>query len=576
MYIEVVPNRNSPPCILLRESFRDGGKVKHRTLANLTDWPKHILAGLRLLLKGHPPCATLSSESFRITRSLPHGHVEAVLRVVRSLGLDRLLGSKLSPERNLALAMIVARLLDPGSKLATARSLDCHTLSSTLAEECHLEGSIHENELYAAMDWLVSRQARIENALAARHLEEGCLVLYDLTSSYLEGQCCALGRLGFNRDGKRGKLQIEYGLLCNREGCPVAVEVFEGNTADPMTLGNQIKKVRERFGLRRVVIVGDRGMITQARIDEELRGIEGLAWIGALRSSQIAGLLEEGAIAPSLFDEKNLAEISSPDFPDERLIACRNPFLAQYRRTKREALLRATEVELQKIVLATQREKRRLRGKAKIALRVGRLIEGFKVAKHFVLQIEEDAFSWQRNETKIAEEAALDGIYVVRTSVDQSAMSASEAVECYKDLGAVEQAFRCLKTIDLKVRPIYHRLEGRVRAHVFLCMLAYYLEWHMRKALAPMLFGDETSREPREDVVSPKKPSQSAARKARTKKTLDGAPVHSFQTLLADLSTIVRNSITPNLEGAPAWQQETEPSALQQRALDLLKNLPTP
>ena len=422
----------------------------------------------------------------------------------------------------------------------------------------------------------MSRQARIENALAARHLEEGCLVLYDLTSSYLEGKCCELARLGFNRDGKRGKLQIEYGLLCNREGCPVAVEVFEGNTADPMTLGSQIQKVRARFGLKRVVIVGDRGMITQARIDEELRGIEGLAWIGALRSSQIAGLLEEGAIAPSLFDEKNLAEISSPDFPAERLIACRNPLLAQHRRTKREALLRATEVELEKIVLATKRKKRRLRGKAKIALRVGRLIEGFKMAKHFVLQIEEDAFGWQRNETKIAEEAALDGMYVVRTSVDQSALSASEAVERYKDLGAVEQAFRCIKTVDLKVRPIHHRLEGRVRVHVFLCMLAYYLEWHMRKALAPMLFGDDAPREPREDVVSPKKPSPSAARKARTKKTLDGAPVHSFQTLLADLSTIVRNSITPNLEGAPDWQQETEPSALQRRAFDLLKNIPAP
>ena len=575
MYIETVANRNSPPCILLRESFRQEGKVKHRTLANLTDWPKPIVAGLRLLLKGHQPSSTVSSESFRITRSLPHGHVQAVLGVVRALGLDRLLGSKLSPERNLALAMIVARILDPGSKLATARSLDCRTLSSTLAQECHLEGSIHENELYAAMDWLVSRQARIENALAARHLEEGCLVLYDLTSSYLEGKCCELARLGFNRDGKKGKLQIEYGLLCNREGCPVAVEVFEGDTADPMTLGSQIKKVRERFGLKQVVIVGDRGMITQARIDQELRGIEGLGWIGALRSSQIAGLLQEGTIAPSLFDDKNLAEISSPDFPDERLIACRNPFLAQYRRAKREALLSATEVELQKIAFATKREKRALRGKTRIALRVGRLIEKFKMAKHFILEIEEDSFGWKRDETKIAEEAALDGMYVVRTSVDQSKLSASCAVERYKDLGAVEQAFRCFKTVDLKVRPVHHRLEGRVRAHVFLCMLAYYLEWHMRKALAPMLFGDETSREPREDVVSPKKPSQSAARKARTKKTLDGAPVHSFQTLLADLSTIVRNSITPNLEGAPAWQQETEPSALQQRALDLLKNLPT-
>jgi hypothetical protein len=401
MYIETVPNRNSPACILLRESFRQEGKVKHRTLANLTDWPKRIVAGLGLLLKGHQPSAAVSSESFRITRSLPHGHVEAVLRVVRTLGLDRLLGSKLSRERNLGLAMIVARILDPGSKLATARSLHCQTLSSTLAQECHLEGSIHENELYAAMDWLVSRQARIEKALATRHLEEGCLVLYDLTSSYLEGKCCELGRLGFNRDGKVGKLQIEYGLLCNKEGCPVAVEVFEGNTADPMTLGSQIQKVRERFGLRHVVIVGDRGMITQARIDQELRGIEGLGWIGALRSSQIARLLEEGAIAPSLFDEKNLAEISSPDFPAERLIACRNPLLAQYRRTKREALLRATEVELEKIALATNRQKRPLRGKAKIALRAGRLIERFKVAKHFILEIEQDAFGWNAMRQKL-------------------------------------------------------------------------------------------------------------------------------------------------------------------------------
>jgi Transposase DDE domain len=576
MYIETVPNRNSPPCILLRESFRDQGKVKHRTLANLTEWPQHIIAGLRLLLKGHQPSATVSSESFRITRSLPHGHVEAVLRVVRTLGLDRLLGSKLSQERNLALAMIVARILDPGSKLATARSLDCQTLSSTLAQECHLEGSIHENELYAAMDWLVSRQGRIEKALAARHLEQGCLVLYDLTSSYLEGKCCELARLGFNRDGKVGKLQIEYGLLCNKEGCPVAVEVFEGNTADPMTLGSQIQKVRERFGLKRVVIVGDRGMITQARIDQELRGVDGLQWIGALRSSQIAGLLQEGAIAPSLFDEKNLAEINSPDYPGERLIACRNPFLARHRRTKREALLRATEVELQKIALAVKRERGPLRGKAKIALRVGRLIERFKMAKHFILQIEEGAFSWKRNEAKIAQEAALDGMYVVRTSVEENALSASEAVERYKDLGAVEQAFRCLKTVDLKVRPIYHYLEGRVRAHVFLCMLAYYVEWHMRKALAPMLFGDETPREPREDVVSPKKPSVSAARKARTKKTLEGAPVHSFATLLTDLSTIVRNTITPNLEGAPGWQQQTEASDIQRRAFYLLETIQTP
>ncbi len=573
MYIETVPNRNSPPCILLRESFRQDGKVKHRTLTNLSQWPLHLVDGLRLLLKGQQPAAAIGSESFQITRSLPHGHVDAVLTCVRKIGLDRLLGSKSSRERNLALAMIVARILDPSSKLATARSLDCQTLSSTLAQECHLEGRLHENELYAAMDWLLARQPRLEKALAHRHLTEGSLVLYDLTSSYLEGTTCPLARLGHNRDGKKGKLQIEYGLLCNQEGCPVAVEVFEGNTADPMTLGAQVHKLRHRFGLKRLVLVGDRGMITQARIDEELRVVEGLAWITALRSCQIAQLVAEGALAESLFDQRHLAEITSPDYPGERLVACRNPLLAERRRLKRESLLGATEAELEKIAAAVQRASRPLRGQAKIALRVGRIIDRYKMAKHFLLEVEETELRWQRDTQKIAEEALLDGIYVVRTSVSPTAMSECEVVERYKDLGSVEQAFRCLKTVDLKVRPIHHRLEDRVRAHVFLCLLAYYVEWHLRRALAPLLFEDDAPRAPRQDPVSQKKPSESAARKAKTKKTAEGGPVHSFQTLLADLATIVRNTIVPKLEAAPAWTQETEPTPVQRAALALIAQI---
>jgi transposase len=573
MFIETVRNRNSPPCVLLRESFRQDGKVKHRTLANLSKWPGHLVDGLRLLLKGHQPSASPSSESFTITRSLPHGHVDAVLSGVRKIGLDRLLGSKVSRERNLALAMIVERILDPASKLATARCLDDLTLSSTLAEECHLEGRIHENELYAAMDWLLERQPRIEKALARRHLAEGSLVLYDLTSSYMEGTTCPLARLGHNRDGKKGKLQIEYGLLCSPAGCPVAIEVFEGNTADPMTLGAQVQKLRQRFGFKRLVLVGDRGMITQARIDEELRGVEGLAWITALRSHQIARLVEEGALAQSLFDERNLAEISSPDYPGERLVACRNPLLAERRRHKRESLLAATEADLEKIAAAVKRPLRPLRGKAKIALRVGRIIDHYKMAKHFSLEIEDAALRWRRETEKIAAEAVLDGIYVVRTSVPEEAMGESEIVERYKDLGHVEQAFRCLKTVDLKVRPIHHRLEDRVRAHVFLCMLAYYVEWHLRQALAPILFDDDAPPQPRQDPVSQKQPSASAARKAQTKKTAEGGPVHSFQTLLRDLATIVRNTIAPKLPDAPTWTQVTEPTPVQRAARALIAGI---
>ena len=580
MFIERIPNRNSPPCILLRETFRREGKVKHRTIANLSKWPPHIVEGLRRLCKAGPSAGSLgdptaAAPAFRITRSRPHGHVEAVLSTMRKLGIPNLLGSKPSLERNACMAMIAARILFPGSKLAISRSLGPETLTSTLAQECALPDDVDENHLYAAMDWLLPRQARIEKALAARHLQEGSLVLYDLTSSYFEGKTCPLAHLGHSRDGKKGKLQIVYGLLCNRHGTPVAVEVFDGNTADPMTLGAQIKKLRGRFGIQRLILVGDRGMITQARIDQELRDVEGLDWISALRSSQIAELSGAGLIQPSLFDEKNLAEIQSPDFPGERLVVCRNPLLARSRAHKREELLAATEADLEKIRSAVLRAKAPVRGAARIGLRVGRVIGKHKMAKHFDLQISDTTFSYSRRSENIAREAAIDGLYVVRAKVTDGDFTPSQLVERYKDLSLVENAFRSIKTVDLKVRPIHHRDEDRVRCHVFLCILAYYVEWHMRAALKTVLFDEddhEAARAERLDVVAPKKPSPSAKRKACTKRCPDGLPVHSFQTLLEDLATITRNTIVPNLVGAPGWQQDTEPTPLQAKIIKLLKN----
>ena len=578
MFIESVRNRSSPPCILLRETYRLDGKVRHRTIANLSKWPANLVQGLRRLLQSERHSGSFSdSPSFRITRSLPHGHVAAVLSTMRKLGIPNLLGSKSCPQRDLCLAMIAARILSPGSKLATSRGFDPETYSSTLAQECDLDAGVNENHLYAAMDWLLPRQPRIEKALASRHLHEGSLVLYDLTSSYFEGKCCPLAHRGYSRDGKIGTLQIVYGLLCNPQGTPVGVEVFDGNTADPMTLGSQINKLRQRFGFQRLVLVGDRGMITQARIDEELRGVEGLDWISALRSSQIADLAANGLIEPSLFDEKNLAEISSPDFPDERLMVCRNPLLARSRAHKREELLAATEVNLEKIRAAVHRTKRPLRGEARIGLKIGRVIDRYKMAKHFDLNISNTTFSYSRRATHIAQEAAIDGIYVVRAKITSDDFTASQLVERYKDLSLVENAFRSLKSVDLKVRPIHHRGEDRVRCHIFLCMLAYYVEWHMRSALKSVLFDEddhEAARAARADVVAAKKPSPSAKRKAESKCTPDGMPVHSFQTLLKDLATITRNSIVPKLPGAPAWQQETEPTALQAKIIQLLHDAP--
>jgi len=572
MHIERVPNRKSPPTILIRESYREDGKVKKRTIANITHLPPEVIDGIRVLLRGGLAVRALEAlEDFDVLRSRPHGHVAAVLGALRRIGLPNIISSRPSRERDLTVAMIVARIIEPSSKLATARQLNQHTLSSTLGELLSLQAA-DEDELYDAMDWLLKRQLRIESKLANRHLSEGCLVLYDVTSTYFEGRKCPLAKLGHSKDGKRDKPQIVFGLLCSADGCPVAVEVFEGNTSDAATLAAQVKKVRERFGIQRVVWVGDRGMITQARIRDDLRDTEGLDWITALRAPQVRALVESGSLQLSLFDEQDLAEIRDENYPGERLIACKNPSLAQERARKREDLLRATEAELDKVVEATRREKRALKGEAKIALRVGKVMNRFKMGKHFRLTISDDSFAYQRKAEAIAAEAALDGIYIVRTSVPAKALDAQQTVEAYKSLSQVEQAFRSYKTVDLKVRPIHHRLADRVRAHVFLCMLAYYVEWHMREALAPMLFDDEDPRAGnalRASVVASAQRSPAAQRKARTKRTADNMPIHSFKTLLQDLATITSNRIQFRAE-APTFDKLTLPTPIQQQALDLL------
>ena len=570
MYIESVPNRNSPPAVLLRESYRHGGKVRKRTLANLSKWPPELVAGLRALLKGGVALADPAA-AVDILRSLPHGHVAAVLGTLRKLRLDRTLAGVRSPHRDRAVALIAARILHPGSKLATARGLAADTARDSLAAALGVEDA-DENDLYAAMDWLLERQDAIEARLARRHLADGALVLYDLTSSYLEGRCCPLARRGYSRDGKRGKLQIVFGLLCSSDGCPVAVEVFDGNTADPATLAAQLDKLRRRFGLDRVVLVGDRGMLTDARIRDELRPA-GLDWISALRAPAIRRLAGAGAVQPSLFDETDLIEIRSDDFPGERLVVCRNPLLAELRARKREELLRATEELLDAVAAATQRDRRPLRGADRIALRVGKVVGKYKMAKHFELDVGDRSFAHARKADAIAAEAALDGIYIVRTSLPTDRLDAAATVAAYKGLSVVERAFRSLKTVDLKVRPIHHRAASRVRAHVFLCMLAYHVEWHMRQRLKPLLFDDhepDAARAARTSVVAPAAVSRAARDKARDKRTAAGLPVHSFQTLLADLATIASNRVLPRLPGAEPFDVVTRPTALQREAFKLL------
>jgi hypothetical protein len=572
MYIERVPNRNSPPAILLRESFREGNTVRKRTLANLSKWPPELVEGFQTLLRGGTAIEQLH-DAFDIVRSRPHGHVAAVLGTLRHLGLERILDSNPSLQRHLVVAMIVARLLDPPSKLATARGLNAETLAHTLGEELGLQAATAD-DLYNAMDWLLERQGHLEQQLAARHLVDGSLVLCDVTSTYFEGRACPLAHLGYSRDDKRGTLQIVFGLLCNREGCPVAVEVFDGHTADPMTVAPQIDKLRQRFGVSRVVLVGARGLLTEARIRDELPPGAGLDWITALRSSAIQQLVSTGTVQLALVDQRDLAQITSPDYPGERLGVCKNPRLAAERARKREDLLQATERELDKIVTATQRPKRRLQGQDQMGLRVGRVLQRFKVAQHFVVTMTDDGLTYRRDVDRIAQEAALDGVYVMRTSVAETDLAPEETVRAYKALSGVERAFRSYKTMDLRVRPIYHYLADRVRAHVLLCMLAYYVEWHMRPALAPLLFDDDdkaAAEAQRASVVAPAQPSATARRKASRQRTDAGEPVHSLQTLLADLATIVKNRIEPKIAGAQPFDQVTRPTPLQQKVLDLLR-----
>jgi hypothetical protein len=572
MYVATVPNRKSPPAILLRESYRDGSKVKTRTLANVSHWPAAQIEALRAVLRGATSVAVLE-EAFEVSRSLAHGHVAAVVGTMRKLGLGRLISARNSREQQLCLAMIAARVLHPGSKLALARQIDPQLRSSSLGESLGLEEAVDEDELYEAMDWLLERQSRIEKALARRHLSEASLVLYDLTSTYFEGRRCPLARIGYSRDGKKNRPQVVFGLLTDAEGCPVAVEVFEGNTGDPTTVASQVEKLRGRFGLERVVLVGDRGMITSARIEQALKPQTGLGWITSLRSPAIRKLVEGGFVQMSLFDQKDLAEITSPDFPGERLIVCRNPLLAEERKRKREELLAATEKGLEKVAQATRRSKNPLQGEGRIGLRVGKVLGRFKMTKHFRLTIEEHRFGYERDLDRIEQEAALDGLYVIRTSVPKAELSAEEAVRSYKSLSRIERAFRCLKTMDLKVRPIHHRLARRVRAHVLICMLAYYVEWHMRRAFAPLLFDDHdklSAERSRGSVVAPAQRSPKALRKARLKKTDDGSPVHSFHTLLEDLASVAKNYIKPEGLELDPFVKITNPTPLQQKAFDLL------
>jgi transposase len=573
MHVDRIPNRTSPPAYLLRETYREGSKVRKRTLANITHWPPAKIEALRRLLRdellGGDQAAGLS-----LLRSLPHGHVAAALGMLRKVGLDRVLsqgGRQPAREVALCIAMMVARIIDPVSKLATARVLDGATANCSLGAVLGL-GAVDEQELYGALDWLLGQQERIEKALARRHLTNGTLVLYDVTSTYFEGRSCPLARFGHNRDGKSGKLQIVFGLLCTTEGCPVAVEVFEGNVGDPSTLASQIAKLKERFGLERVVLVGDRGMITQARLEKTLEPA-GLDWITALRAPAIRSLVEAGALQLSLFDERDLAEITAPDYPGERLVACRNPMLADERARKRGELLDATEKKLTHIQTRVRRAKRPLRGKDKIALAVGAVINRYKMAKHFAVTIADSDVTFERKTAQIAAEAALDGIYVLRTSLKPETLDAPSTVKTYKQLAQVERAFRSLKTVDIEVRPIHHRRPHRVRAHVFLCTLAYYLEWHMRQALKPILFDDHdkaAAEAARSSIVAKAKRSKAADRKALTKRTDDGLPVHSFRSLLGDLATVTQNTMAMVGQPDATFVLYPQLTPVQARAFQLL------
>jgi transposase len=575
MHIESVPNRKSHPTILLRESYRADGKVRKRTIANLTDWPEQLVEGLRMLLRGGVALAS-ADEALTISRSLPHGHVAAVLGTAERIGLAKVLTERRGgPEgrrhRDLILALIVNRVIAPASKLATVRALNPETAASSLGTRLGL-GEVKEREIYEALDWLLDQQERIEKGLAKRHLVGGTLTLYDVSSSYLEGRCCELAQRGYSRDHRPDRPQIVYGLLCSRDGCPVAIEVFEGNTADPMTLVNQVTKLKARFGLNRVVLVGDRGMITSARIREDLKPA-GLDWITALRAPKIQELADGGPLQLSLFDDRDMAEITTPEYPGERLIVCRNPLLAAERRRKREALLVATERDLSRVKLAVERKRAPLRGKAEIGLDVGAVLDKHKMGKHYDLTITDSSFAYRRKEDAIAGEARLDGIYVIRTNLPVPALSTEQVVGAYKSLAQVERAFRCLKTVDLEIRPVFHWTAPRVRAHVLLCMLAYYVEFHMRSRLAPLLFDDHdraAAAAIRKSIVAPAQRSPAATRKATSRRTDDGLPVHSFRSLLNDLATLCLNKVSLPRNHKYRFDMPTTPTPLQARAFELL------
>ena len=570
MYVVRVPNRGSPPAILLRESYREAGKVKNRTLANLSAWPDAKVDALTRVLKGQPPPAADLDGAFEITRSLPHGHVAAVLGAARQLGLDELIDPVPSRQRDRVTAMAAAQVIAPDSKLAIARGLREETAASSLGEILGL-GSCDEDDLYAAMDYLAARQEQIQDALAARHLAGGTLVLYDVSSAASGGRTCPLGAIGHPKDGVRGRLQIVYGLLASKDGIPVAIEVFNGNTGDPATVASQVEKLKDRFGLTKVALVGDRGMLTAARLREDVAPA-GLDWITALRAPQVKKLVRDGDLQLTLFDVQDLAEITSPDFPGERLVACMNPFGEAERARKRESLLTATEADLAKIAAACARARRPPRGNDKIAVRADRVLSRRKVAKHFTVEITDDSIRYARDQDSIAAEAKLDGIYVVRTSVGPGDLDSGEVVSSYKALAQVERAFRAFNT-DLDIRPIRHRTEDRVRAHVFLRMLSYYLSWHMQARLAPILFTDDdkpAAQAARTSPVAPAARSPRAQAKAATKQTPAAQPVHSFATLPSDLGTICLNTIAPADPALPGFRLVTTPTALQRQAFELL------
>ena len=569
MYVETVPNRNSPPAILLREGRREGKKVHKRTLANLTHWPKDKIERLRRVLKNEP--LVHPDQLFAIECSLPHGHVELLLEVVRKLKLPALIDPRPSPQRDRVLAMILQRLLYPASKLATTRLW--HT--TTLGEELSLEDT-DEDDLYEAMDWLLKRQDRMERKLAKRHLAEGDAVLYDVSSSYYEGQTCPLMQFGHNRDGKRNRPIVVYGVLADSMGRPLAVQAYAGNTGDPTTVPDQVEKVRGRFGLQRVVLVGDRGLLTETQINH-LKRHPGLGWVSALRHHQIRRLVESEAVQLSLFDERHLAEVRSPDYPGERLIVCHNPILAEHRRRKREALLTATEEALSRIARQVARRTRTPLSATEIAEKVGRVKNRYKLAKHFRTEIADGSFHYERRTEAITREAQLDGFYMLRTSEPADRLPTAAVVRRYKDLTRVERAFRSLKTVDLHIRPIRHRVETRVRAHLFLCLLAYYVHWHLRQALAPLLFDDEEleAERARRDPVLAAQPSDSAKRKKGKRRTEDGLPLQSLETLMAQMGTRARHQCRlPSEPDAPCVQRLTELTPLQQRAMELIRMFP--